>query len=284
MSIATHTESGIIAGPHQRPIAWDVTIPAHPPAPLIIFSHGFKGFKDWGAWDRMARRFASHGWALLKFNFSFNGTTPEAPQDFSDLEAFGKNTISAEVADLHFLIDSVRKGRFPWCPSIDTERIVLMGHSRGGGITLLAFNTSEHVRGAITLAAISRFGRWDDNTLEEWRRKGVLYVGNARTGQQMPLYYSLAEDILKNRERFDLSRHLPRNHRPLLVLHGKADTVVPYHEAIQIFEWAPNATLCLHPRANHTFNTAHPWQAATLPAEFEWAITQALLFLKAHHL
>lgn len=271
---------GTIIGPHERPIAWDVTLPAgEKPAPLIIFSHGFKGFKDWGAWTLMARAIARRGWGVLKFNFSFDGTTPDAPEDFADLEAFGRNTISAEVADLHFITAAVREHRFPWTVDVNTEKIVLMGHSRGGGVTLVAFNEAPHVRAAIVLASISHFRRWDDNTLNEWQQKGVLYIENARTGQQMPLYYSLAEDIIQHQERFDLARHLPGNDRPLLILHGKEDPTVPYTEGLQIFEWAPNGILCLHPTANHTFGAKHPWPLPTLPAPLQWAVDHIHYFL-----
>lgn len=26
--------------------------------PLVLFVHGYKGYKDWGAWDLMAKKFA----------------------------------------------------------------------------------------------------------------------------------------------------------------------------------------------------------------------------------
>ena len=56
--------------------------------PLIIFCHGYKGFKDWGAWNLMAEAFAKIGFCFIKFNFSHNGGTIEQPIDFPDLEAF----------------------------------------------------------------------------------------------------------------------------------------------------------------------------------------------------
>ena len=43
--------------------------------PLIIFCHGYKGYKDWGAWSLMAEKFAVNGYFFVKFNYSHNGTT-----------------------------------------------------------------------------------------------------------------------------------------------------------------------------------------------------------------
>ena len=41
--------------------------------PVIIFTHGFKGFKDWGGFPYMMKRIASKGFTAVSFNFSHNG-------------------------------------------------------------------------------------------------------------------------------------------------------------------------------------------------------------------
>ena len=69
--------------------------------PLIIFVHGFKGFKDWGFFNLMSNWFTEQGFVFLKMNFSFNGTTPDSPLDFVDLNAFGKNNFSKELLDIN---------------------------------------------------------------------------------------------------------------------------------------------------------------------------------------
>jgi predicted alpha/beta-fold hydrolase len=38
--------------------------------PLIIFCHGFKGFKNWGHFDLIATEFAKQNYVFAKFNFS----------------------------------------------------------------------------------------------------------------------------------------------------------------------------------------------------------------------
>ena len=38
--------------------------------PVIIFCHGYKGYKDWGAWNLVAKEFAKNNFFFLKFNFS----------------------------------------------------------------------------------------------------------------------------------------------------------------------------------------------------------------------
>ena len=75
--------------------------------PIVIFCHGYKGFKDWGAWNLMAEAFAEAGFFFIKFNFSHNGGTVEQPIDFPDLEAFGNNNYTKELDDLESVIDWV---------------------------------------------------------------------------------------------------------------------------------------------------------------------------------
>ena len=80
-----------IEGSAGKPIFMDVFLADNPQAPLVIFSHGFKGFKDWGAFNIVSESFAQQGISFLKFNFSYNGTTASDLFNFSDLEAFDKS-------------------------------------------------------------------------------------------------------------------------------------------------------------------------------------------------
>ena len=126
----TFTISGTVEKPILMDITYDIKI-EH--ASLVIFVHGFKGFKDWGTHDLVAEYFAEHGFRFLKFNFSHNGTTPENPVDFMDMGAFGDNTFTKEFEDLDHVITFACSGaEFP-----GSETVNLIGHSRGGGIVIL---------------------------------------------------------------------------------------------------------------------------------------------------
>ena len=76
----------------NKPIVWDWFCKTTcTPKPLVIFSHGYKGFKDWGCWNLVAEAFKNSGFAFVKFNFSHNGGTIKQPLDFPDLDAFDEN-------------------------------------------------------------------------------------------------------------------------------------------------------------------------------------------------
>ena len=96
----------VIEGGGSRPIVGDLTyISSNEEKDLIIFCHGYKGFKDWGCWNLMANKFVSRGFHFLKFNFSHNGGTITNPIDFPDLKAFSENNYSIEVNDVSRVIE-----------------------------------------------------------------------------------------------------------------------------------------------------------------------------------
>ena len=68
---------------HTKPIVTDLFYKQNnTKKPLVIFCHGYKGFKDWGAWNLVAETFAKSECFFVKFNFSHNGGTAENPIDF----------------------------------------------------------------------------------------------------------------------------------------------------------------------------------------------------------
>ncbi|RZK32728.1 MAG: dienelactone hydrolase, partial [Hymenobacter sp.] len=82
---------------HGRSFAADATYQAAAAAspavaaakPVIVFVHGFKGFKDWGHFPLLARFFAEQGFVFIKLNLSHNGVVVGGTGDLEDLEAFG---------------------------------------------------------------------------------------------------------------------------------------------------------------------------------------------------
>ena len=64
-------EEIIIKCKDNKPITFDINYEQLAyKMPIIIFSHGFKGFKDWGTFNLMAEKFANNNLFFLKLNFS----------------------------------------------------------------------------------------------------------------------------------------------------------------------------------------------------------------------
>lgn len=243
--------------------------------PLVIFVHGYKGYKDWGAWDLMAEKFAESGFFFVKFNFSHNGTTVDDPLHFADLEAFGNNNYTKELSDLGIVIDYFIKD-----PHVDSEKIILIGHSRGGGISIIKTFEDERINGLITLASVDTLDRFPTGELlENWKREGVYYVLNGRTQQEMPHYYQFYEDYEKNIHRFDVERATEMAKAYMLIIHGTEDEAVNVKHAEHLHILNPNSELFLIEGGNHTFGAKEPWNNPELPDDLNKVTEKCIDFL-----
>lgn len=256
----------------------DVEIPENFNGELVVFVHGFMGFKDWGAWPLVQEFFTKENYGFCKFNLTHNGGTIDNGIDFSDEEAFGNNCYSYEVDDigcaLNWLMTEVS----------ELKKIRLIGHSRGGGGVILAgqkFANSYPISSVHTWAAISDIGmRFPSGTeLEQWRIDGVRYVKNGRTHQNLPQYFSLYEDFIKHESALNIQRSIQNLRMPISIHHGNKDTSVPISEGESIANWA-NVTLQVIPGADHVFGAAHPWLSSELPPELTILCEQTLKGMK----
>lgn len=270
-----------ITGANGRPFLLDVFAKTNKILkPVVIFCHGFKGFKDWGHFNYLGQRFAEEDIVFVKFNFSHNGTSIEDPLHFSDLEAFGNNNFSKELEDLNCVMDWLLN-HSELQAEMDTEKIGLLGHSRGGAIAIIQASEDKRIKKLATWAAVSNLvDRNKQRTIETWQRDGVVYAKNARTHQNMPLYYQFYEDQQKNKERLNVNHAVKRLKIPFLIVHGTGDKAVNYSDALEIKRSAATASLLTIDGADHTFGVKHPFEEGHLPDHAEEVVALSIQFFK----
>ncbi|MBI1289224.1 MAG: alpha/beta fold hydrolase [Flavobacteriales bacterium] len=267
-----HLISSIIEGSENRPMAVGLRFDDRfTNQPVVIFVHGFKGFKDWGHFPKVGEELAKAGFAFVSFNFTHDGTTIDQPTDFADLEAFGNNNYHKELFDTEQVINGISDGSlFPDAP-IERNLIFLFGHSRGGGISVVKASEDDRVKGLATWNSVGDMKRTQAD-LEVWMREGVVYIPNARTNQQMPMYYQFVEDFFAQQERYDLEMACSKIQVPTLFIHGTDDQTVPYEYAEKLNEWTTNSKLKLIENGNHTFGGKHPFAEVELPNDTKIAL------------
>ena len=248
---------------------------------VVLFCHGYKGYKDWGAWSLAAEEFARQGFFFVKMNFSHNGGTIEEPIDFPDLEAFGNNNFIKELDDLETVInwlstDCLHK------QEMDMKQLALIGHSRGGGIVLLKSREDDRVRKVVTWAGVSDFAARfpEGEALAQWQKSGVAYVHNGRTKQEMPHYYQFYSTFRENEDRLTIKTAVSNLKIPFLIVHGDQDETVTLAEARNLHQWQETSDLRVIPGANHTFGASQPWNEHTMPRHLDTAVSETLKFLR----
>lgn len=247
--------------------------------PLIVFAHGFKGFKDWGGFPYLCSKLSESGFAVLSFNFTHNGVNNTSPEEFSELDKFAENTHSIELNDYFSVLNYIPElaEKYP----VDKDQVGLIGHSRGGGLSIItAAENSGIVKALVTLASVADFDRYTAEQKKRWRQNGSIEMPNTRTNQLMKMNVTLLDDIEKNKERFNITAAVSRLKIPCMIIHGKEDLAVKYTDAEKIYNSSDKefSELCIIENTGHTFGTEHPFKGSN--RSFDEVIVLTTAFFK----
>lgn len=166
----------------------------------------------------LARRFAGGGFATLLFNFRGAGLSE------------GNFDMAGWTRDLDRAVGCLASQ-----PRVDPDRIFLLGFSGGAAAAICMAAHSEVVRGVVSCAAPAVFddlfaGPAMDSALAHWREIGII-----RDASFPPDRSAWERGFREVEPVSHVSRIAPR---PLLILHGGADEVVPVAHASRLYEAA----------------------------------------------
>jgi pimeloyl-ACP methyl ester carboxylesterase len=244
-------------------------------SPCIILVHGFKGFKDWGFWPVLAEYFANNYYFVLSFNFSHNGIGKNLTE-FSELDKFAQNTFSLEISELSELINAYLNNYFG---PVHNKKIGLLGHSRGGAITLLTSLINKNIDAFAVWSTVALLDRYSTRQKEKWKKEGVFELMNTRTKQVMRLNTTLLDDLEKNiNGSLNIEKAVSQLNKPLLIVHGDQDLVVRIKEAELLYSWTDKSKTELFKihGTGHTFDMKHPHTGSN--KKFDSLINKTLQF------
>jgi pimeloyl-ACP methyl ester carboxylesterase len=266
---------------HNRPILTDVFYTKNQTKkPVVVFCHGYKGYKDWGAWNLAAMEFAKNKLFFVKFNFSHNGGTVSNPIDFPDLEAFGENNYTIELDDLENIIEWIRNNP-DFKNEIDPNKITLIGHSRGGGIVSIKASENTAITKLITWSGVSDYGARfpKGEQLKGWKKQKINYILNSRTKQKMPHRYQFYQNFIDNKDRLTIKNAISKLKIPHLIVHGEKDVVIAPAEAQNMHTWSPKSELILIKEMTHTLGCTQPWEQSEMPIHLAEAVKKSIDFV-----
>ena len=187
-----------------QPMTGTISVPdGEGPFPVVVVNHGYiPASRYWVGQDSgiFGDPLAAHGFISVAPNWpGYAGSGPAPPE------------LPAIVGELVAALDLVSS--LSSFPKADPARVAFIGHSNGGGITLLAMVVDPRVKAAVLFAPVS--SDMADNARKWWLGNGSM--GAAGSPDQNPEGY----------------RHLsPRNYfaarqPPALFLQGTADEDIP---------------------------------------------------------
>lgn len=227
--------------------------------PIVIICHGFVGNRI--GVDRLfvhaARHFSNLGFIVLRFDY---GGCGESTGNYGDggLDVLIEQT--QRVLDYSLAIDCV-----------DPGRVVLLGHSLGGAVSLLTAAQDRRVKTLVLWAAAARplgdiVRLVGQQSYERARKEGAVDFQG----------YSLTDRFFQSLERHDPLLAAKKFGGDVLLVHGSADVVIPpdHCSLYQRTFWQRPEGRCDKEtvlRADHTFSSEES-RNALLAVTGEWLV------------
>lgn len=205
------------------------------PKPTAVILHGIPGIEK--NYD-LAHALREGGWNSLVFHY--RGCWGSA----------GDYVLRTIPDDVRAAVDDLSSGRYP---QVDATRLVLIGHSLGGWAAVLAGVADPRVHAVAVYSAVTDPRRlpFDEAVaaaeFTPWLH-GLTPAGFRAQWEALDAAFIPVERV---------ARLAPR---PLLIVHSRADEVVPVQQGQALFERAGEPRdLVIHPQANHSFTWHRPW-------------------------
>ncbi|HSZ53477.1 MAG TPA: S9 family peptidase [Caulobacteraceae bacterium] len=179
--------------------------------PLVVLPHGGPASRDDPGFDWWAQAMASRGYAVLQVNYRGS-------------EGFGWKFLAAGFGEYGRKMQTDLSDGVRWLASqgtIDPKRVCVVGDSYGGYAALAGVTLDPGVyRCAVSVAGVS-----DMKRMVAWSKN--------RNSVASERYWDRYVGVDKGRSLDDISpiHHLDRVMVPVLLIHGKDDTVVPYEQS-----------------------------------------------------
>lgn len=215
----------------------DLHIPsANLPVTVVVICHGFLGTRRGGGRAvRLAEFLTEAGYAALRFDFAGSG---DSEGDFSTA------TLTKNVRDLQSALNYLEEQGF--------STFVVLGRSFGGNAALAVADQDPRVQGVCLWSTPADMGEVLEKILGEQvlrelgEGKEVSFNDGFRRYKKDPAFF---RDLERYRMTDLASRISPR---PLLLVHGTADELVPERNAHLLFRQAGEPKeLVLLPGGDH---------------------------------
>jgi len=233
-----------------------IHVPDVTPAPSVVFCHGFTGnrIEAHRLFVRAARKMSGKGFVAVRFDFRGSG---ESEGEFENM------TVSSEIGDLNAVL-SFLSGR----SEVARDKIGLVGLSLGGAVSILTAARNQAVKAVCTWSSPAEFRLMSDaEKAFGIDLKSILEKGYV----DLPSGYRVGKDFFTDVLKHDILDGCSRiSPRPLLIIHGSEDPVVPVQHAHMLYDKAGEPKkLVMIDGADHTFSR-RDWEDRLIEITTEW--------------
>jgi len=212
-----------------------LSVPGEPNGKGVVLLHCFLCTKTHRIVREVSKGLVERGFTVLRFDFSGNGESKGRLEDATYTKMIGE--VGAAVSFLE------KRG---------VTAIGVAGHSMGAMLAILSAAGDERIKAVGFLAGSSQAARvreiFPSEALERAQKDGETHT--SVYGRDLVL----KREFLRDLEKYDVARAVAGLRRPLIVVHGDRDEVIPPYHAMQMYEWACEPkTLEIIKGADHLF-------------------------------
>lgn len=214
----------------------------------IIFCHGFPSSAIGPSSTRIGKTFEKLGYLTLRFSFS---GTPPSDGKFED------KLMSQESAEIGDAINFITKNYI-------FKKLVIFGHSTGSIDLALYAHKDKRISKVILSGAVSHLDEavsydFTDNQVHSFWTKG--YITYSRPGKWThgkKLKKAFYDEFFT----LDIPKAISKLKRPVLIIHGEKDELVPSHkDPLELYTLAnkPKKLVIIN-GADHSFSQEKHWK------------------------
>ena len=217
-------------------LAGTLHLPDEPAQNGVVLGHCFTCTRHTTILRRLAKDLAGAGFIALRFDFSGNGQSEGE---------FTQSTYSKQITEMQTAADLVASNGAAW--------IGMAGHSMGGLISFLTASQTDGVDAVCTIG--SRITAMKATHFLSQTQREILKNTGEVSFTSRGRFLTVTKDFFSDADHFELQKILQTFHKPLMIVHGDQDEIVPVKEAKRAREISNgNVKLEIIAGADHMFS------------------------------
>jgi len=217
-------------------LAGTLHLPDEPAQNGVVLGHCFTCTRHTTILRRLAQDLAGAGFIALRFDFSGNGQSEGE---------FTQSTYSKQITEMQTATDLVVSNGAEW--------IGMAGHSMGGLISFLAAAQTTAVNAVCAIG--SRLSGMRATYFLSGTQRDILENTGEVTFTSRGRFLTLTNDFFAEADRLNPSDLLKSFPKPLMMVHGDQDEIVPVQEAYKAQALSDNGMeLVVVEGADHMFS------------------------------
>jgi alpha-beta hydrolase superfamily lysophospholipase len=193
-------------------LAGTLHLPDQPSKFGIVLGHCFTCTRHTNILRRLAKDLTEEGFIALRFDFSGNGQSEGE---------FSQSTYSKQITEMQKAVEIVASNGAAW--------IGMAGHSMGGLISFLTASQTESVNAVCAIG--SRITTMKATHFLSQTQREILENTGQVSFTSRARFLTVTEDFFSDADHFELQQILQAFHKPLLMVNGDKDEIIPVREA-----------------------------------------------------